>query len=68
MKTYLLQAFLLMFGITAAHGQVNLSNMPNDSSDSLQKSKDFSPRRVRRNSIRDYPKVLLWDSFLCYMV
>ena len=29
MKTYLLQTLLLMFGITSAHGQVNLSGMPN---------------------------------------
>ena len=50
MKTYLLQSFLLLLGITAAHGQVNLSGMPNESSDSLQKSKirHFSPGKVER--------------------
>ena len=53
MKTYLLQSFLLLFGITAAHGQVNLSDMPNDSSDSLQKSKIwyFSPCKGRKDRI-----------------
>lgn len=39
MKTYLLQSLLLLFGITAAHGQVNLSDMAIDSSDSLKKSR-----------------------------
>lgn len=38
MKMYLLQSFLLLFGITAAHGQMNLYNMVVESSDSLQKS------------------------------
>lgn len=58
MKTYLLQSFLLMFGITMTHGQVNLYSVPIDSSDGLQKSniKYFSLRKVRRNRIRDYPK------------
>ena len=45
MKTKLLQTLLLLFGITAVHGQVNLSGMPNESTDSLQKSRIryFSP-------------------------
>lgn len=58
MKTYLCQSFLLMFGITKTHRQLNLYSVPIDSSDGLQKSniKYFSRRKVRRNRIRDYPK------------
>ncbi len=53
MKTYLLQSFLLLFGIAAAHGQVNLSGMPNESSDSLQKSKirHFSPGKGGKDEV-----------------
>ena len=53
MKTYLLQSFLLLFGIAAAHGQVNLSDMAIDSSDSLQKSKIryFSPGKGRKDEV-----------------
>ena len=67
MKTYLLQYFLLLFGKTAVHGQVNLSSVPIDYSDGLQKSniKYFSRRKVRRNRIRDNPKEKLWDGCLC---
>lgn len=58
MKTYLLQSFLLMFGTTMPSRQVNLSDVPIDFSDGLQKSniKYFSRRKVRRNRIRDNPK------------
>lgn len=38
MKTFLLKNVLLMSGITMANGQVNLSDMLSESSDSLQKS------------------------------
>ena len=60
MKTYLLQSLLLMFGITVAHGQVNLSNMPNESSDSLQKSKIryFSPGKGGKNRVWDFSQKL----------
>lgn len=57
MKTYLLQSFLLLFGITAAHGQVNLPDVHIDSSDKTQKSINFSRTIVRRNRIRDYPEL-----------
>ena len=60
MKTYLLQAFLLMFGITAAHGQVNLSDMAVNSSDSLQKSKIryFSPGKGGKDRVWDFSRKL----------
>ena len=60
MKTYLLQSFLLLFGITAAHGQVNLSGMPNESSDSLQKSKIryFSPGKGGKDRVWDFSRKL----------
>lgn len=47
MKTCLLQSFLLLFGITAAHGQMNLYNMAVESSDSLQKSEIGISPQVR---------------------
>lgn len=60
MKTYLLQAFLLMFGITAAHGQVNLSDMAVNSSDSLQKSKIryFSPGKGGKDRVWEFSRKL----------
>ena len=54
MKRFL---FLLsVFGITSAHGQVNLSDMDLASSDSLQKSsiRYFSPGREGRNRVWDF--------------
>lgn len=60
MKTYLLQAFLLMSGMTTAYGQVNLSDMAIDSSDSLQKSKIryFSPGKGGKDRVWDFSRKL----------
>lgn len=60
MKTYLLQAFLLMSGMTTAYGQVNLSDMAVDSSDSLQKSKIryFSPGKGGKDRVWDFSRKL----------
>ena len=60
MKTYLLQAFLLMSGMTTAYGQVNLFDMAIDSSDSLQKSKIryFSPGKGGKDRVWDFSRKL----------
>jgi hypothetical protein len=60
MKTNLLQTLLLLFGITTAYGQVNLSEMPNESADSLQKSKIryFSPGKGGKDRVWDFSRKL----------
>ena len=60
MKKYLLQALLLFSGVTMAYGQVNLSGMPNESSDSLQKSKIryFSPGKGGKDRVWDFSRKL----------
>lgn len=60
MKKNLLQTLLLLFGITTAHGQVNLSEMPNESADSLQKSKIryFSPGKGGKDRVWDFSRKL----------
>lgn len=61
MKPYLLvSAFVLQFGITSVYGQVNLSDMPTESSDSLQKSKIryFSPGKGGKDRVWDFSRKL----------
>lgn len=61
MKTYLLvSAFVMQFGITNVHAQVNLSDMESSSTDSLQKSKIryFSPGKGGENRVWDFSKKL----------
>lgn len=61
MKTYLLVSALVMqFGITSVYGQVNLSDMPTESSDSLQKSKIryFSPGKGGKDRVWDFSRKL----------
>ena len=57
MKPYFfVSAFVLQFGITSVYGQVNLSDMPVLSSDSLQKSKIryFSPGKGGKDRVWDF--------------
>ena len=56
MKTKLLQTLLLLFGTTTVYGQVNLSDMAADSSDSLQKSKIryFSPGKGGKDRVCNF--------------
>ena len=60
MKKFLVQTLLLQFGITTAYGQVNLSDMPIESSDSLQKSKIkyFSPGKGGKDRVWDFSRKL----------
>ena len=61
MKPYFfVSAFVLQFGITTAYGQVNLSDMPIASSDSLQKSKIkyFSPGKGGKDRVWDFSRKL----------
>ena len=61
MKPYFfVSAFVLQFGITTAYGHVNLSDMPIESSDSLQKSKIryFSPGKGGKDRVWDFSRKL----------
>ena len=61
MKPYLLvSAFVMQFGITSVYGQVNLSDMSMESSDSLQKSKIryFSPGKGGKDRVWDFSRKL----------
>ena len=55
-KVFLFSLLALLFGITAAHGQVNLSGMAPASADSLMKSRIryFSPGMGGRNRVWDF--------------
>lgn len=57
---FLLHAILLQFGISSVYGQINLSEMAIDSSDSLQKSKIryFSPGKGGENRVWDFSRKL----------
>ena len=59
-RNLLFQALLLQLGAISAYGQVNLSDMPIASSDSLQKNKIryFSPGKGGKNRVWDFSQKL----------
>lgn len=54
--SFLISALALLFGITPAHAQVNLSGMTPESSDSLQKNRIryFPPGRGGSDMVWDF--------------
>ncbi|MBR5988962.1 MAG: hypothetical protein IK003_05525, partial [Prevotella sp.] len=54
-KQFIAQAIVLLLGVSSVYGQVNLSRMAMDSSDSLQKS------RIRYFSPGEGGKDRVWD-------
>ena len=61
---FLISALALLFGITPAHAQVNLSGMTPESSDSLQKNRIryFPPGRGGSDMVWDFSGLMPDDS------